>query len=568
MSSDSRKEQLLKEFDSEVLRFQQTTLFKSMGFSGDEVKRPRICIVNSWSEQTPGHVHLRELSEAAKAGIRYAGGMPYETNVIAPCAAFSNSTYENVHFDFPTRDVILASIETALRQSYCDGWIGFASCDKIVPAMLMAAVRLNRPCIIIPGGSMLPGHYRGEWLTVGSGVNKYFEKYPHGCSDENDFEKLTSACGYCAGTCSEMTTGSTMQVLTEALGMALPYASTTPAVIAEIRHRAQEAGGKIVEIAQKHIRPSDIITKKSLQNALMVDMAVCGSANTIVHFQAIAHEAGIDLSYADWQEASNRVKAICTTAPTGDHTVCDLHYAGGIPAVMKEIADDLNLDCLTVNGRTVGENIADARVLDRDVNHERANPVSDMGAIRILYGNLAPDGAVCRQSVITDRDLLVHDFKARVYDNHQDAMVDILEGHIDDGDAIVLRYEGPRGGPAMTELYYIVTAIKKMRLHNKKIAVITDGRFSGFTSRMVAIGHVAPEAYVGGPLAYVRENDTIHIDIPNGVLDLMIDEKEWEQRKKNWTIPKEKAEVTPPGILNVYRKMALQAPDGAGWELK
>lgn len=564
MTDKMSAEEYLKEFDREMLTFHQNTLFKAMGFTAEEVKMPRIAIVNSWSEQSPGHVHLRELSEAAKAGVRNAGGMPFEINVIGPCGSFGCSTDDISHFDFPTRDVILTSIETALRQGWCDGWIGFASCDKIVPAMLMAAVRLNRPCIIVPGGSMLPGHYKGEWLTVGSGVNKYFELFPHGCNDPQAFDAMTSASGYCAGTCSEMTTGSTMQVLTEALGMALPYASTTPAVIAEIKHRAKLAGQKILELAKKNIRPLDIITEKSMKNAMRVDMAVCGSTNTIVHLQAIAHEAGLNVTLDDWEQASRDVYPICETAPTGNRTVCDLHYAGGVPAVMKEISDSLDLSCITVTGNTVGENIAQAEVKDRQVIHERNNPLYDMGAIKVLKGNLAPGGAVCRQSVVDNRDMLCHDFRARVFDYHKDALAAVLAGEIQPNDAIILRYEGPKGGPAMTELYFVVTAIKRMKV--KDIAVITDGRFSGFTSGMVAIGHVSPEAYVGGPLALVNEGDTIHVDIPNGILDLKIPCEEFDARAKAWAVPDKK--VPYRGVLNVYRQMALQAPEGAGWALE
>lgn len=552
----------LKKFDDQLLTFHQESFFKAMGFTHDEIQRPRIAIVNSWSEQSPAHVHLRELAEAVKAGVRNYGGMPFEINVIGPCGSFGVTTDEISHYDFPTRDVILTSIETALRQGKCDGWIGLASCDKIVPAMLMAAARLDRPCVIVPGGSMLPGNYKGEWVTTGLGTDIFFKKYPDGNVDPDDFDVMTSACGYCPGTCAELTTGVTMQMLSEALGMSVPYSSTVPSVIAQTKHLAKLAGQKILELAEKGIKPSDIITVDSMRNAIKLNMAVCGSTNTVIHLQGLAHELGLPITLDTWNEISEEVYPICSISRTGEYSICDLHYAGGVPAVLKEISDTLDLDSMTVTGETVAKNIEKAKVTDRRVIHEKDDPLFKLGAIKVLKGNIAPEGAVVRQSVISNRDLLVADFNARVFDSHHEALGAVLQGDIKPMDAIVLKYEGPRGGPAMTELYFVVTAVKKMGLTN--IAIITDGRFSGNTQGMVAIGHVAPEAYVGGPMAFIENGDTIHIDIPEGKMDLLVSDEVLAQRKSEWTVPDKPIQK---GVLAVYRNFALQAYDGAGWQL-
>lgn len=556
----TNKEKLIEKFDHDLFNFYHHSLFKSMGFNSDDVRQPRIAIVNSWSEQSPAHIHFRELADIIKAGVRNAGGTPFEINVLGPCPSFGMDSDEISHLDLPTRELILNSIEDALRMGWCDGWIGLASCDKIVPAMLLAAIRLNRPCIIIPGGTMIPGHYNGDWFTFGKGLNLFFQKYGDKNVDEADFERLTSACGSCIGTCSEMTTGTTMQILTEAIGLALPYSSTVPSVFAEHRQLARTAGRQIIELAKKKIKPSDIITEESIKNAIKVDMAVCGSTNTLIHLQALAYEAKLNITLDTWDQISKEIFPICPISPSGPFTVADLHKAGGIPAIMKELSGKLNLDCLTVTGKKVWENIKDASIKNSEVIYSCSKPLSQQGAIKVLRGNLAPRGAIVRQTVITNRELLNHRFNARVFNCHKDALGAILAGEIKPHDAIVLRYEGPKGGPAMAEMYFIVTAVKKVGV--KDIAVITDGRFSGFTQGMVAIGHVCPEAYVGGPLAFVVDGDVIHVDIPNGKLELEVDASTLESRQENWQPPKKDFYK---GILAIYRNNALQADQGAGW---
>jgi dihydroxy-acid dehydratase len=556
----------LNEFNKTTLEFHHHVLYKAMGFTSDELKLPRIAVVNSGGDGSPGHVHLRETAEAVKAGIRTAGGMPFEVDVIGPCGSLGIDTDDIAHYDLPQRELICGSIEAALNASYCDGWIGLASCDKIVPAMLLAAIRLNRPCIIVPGGSALPGNYQGEWVTVGKGYNIFFEKYPVGTTiDEDDFDEMTSACGACPGTCSELTTGSSMQVLSEALGMSLPYSSTTVSVMNEHKRLAKEAGKHIINLISKNIRPSDIITNQSLRNAIKVAMAVCASTNTIIHFQALAYEGKYDLSFNTWEKISDEIPVICPVSPSGPYSTCDLHFAGGIPAVMKEISHALDKNCITVTGKTIEENIAKASVKNRDVILPITKPLFSQGSIKVLKGNIA-EGAIVRHTVITNKNMMDYHFNAKVFNSNKEAIAAILTGipkKIEPGDAIIIRYEGPRGGPAMTENYFLVKAMKKVGL--KDIAVITDGRFSGFTHGLVAVGNIYPEAYLGGPLALIEDGDKIHVDIPNGTLNVEIDNAELLRRKENWKAPIKKY---TPGVLTVYRQLALQANDGGGWPLK
>jgi dihydroxy-acid dehydratase len=566
MSKENKSaSEFLRDYDEKMLGFQQHALFKAMGYTSEEIKRPRIAVVNSWSEQSPGHVHLRELAESVKAGIRSAGGMPFEINVLGPCTSLAGNTHDAIHFDLPQRETICTSVETGLKVGWCDGWVGLATCDKIVPAMLMAAVRLNRPCIIVPGGSMIPGEYDGDWVALGRGGDIFSKKYSLGDVDEDEFEAMTSACGTCCGACSEMTTGSTMQVLTEALGMALPHASTIPAVMAELKQKAKLAGGQIMRLAELKIRPSDIITEQSIKNAMMVDMAVCGATNTILHLQALAYEAGLNITLEDWDNISSRIPTLCAVAPSGPYSVCDLHWAGGIPAVMKEIIDHLDTTCVTVTSKSVGDNISNAVVKNRKVILAKENPLYEEGAITVLKGNLAPRGAIVRHTIIDNKELMDHTFTAKVFDSYLDALQSILTGSpkkIEKGDAVVCRYEGPRGGPGMADVFFLTDALKKAGIGD--VAVITDGRFSGFTRGVVAIGHVCPEAYIGGPLAVVKDQDEIHVDIHSRKLTLKVEEAEIQDRLKSWTPPDKKFS---PGVLSVYKRIALQADQGAGWPI-
>lgn len=562
MDRPTKVKEFLEDYDRKMLGFQQSALFKAMGYTSDQIKKSRIAIVNSWSEQSPGHFHLRELSKAITLGVTAAGATAFEINVLGPCSSFAGNTDDLVHYDMPQRETICNSIETGLRVGWCDGWVGLATCDKIVPAMLMAALRLNRPCLIVLGGSMIPGHYQGEWVALGRGGNIFAENQ---AIDPEAFEELTSACGTCSGACSEMTTGSTMMVMTEALGMGLPYSSTVPAAMAEIKQRAYQAGEQIVKLVKNNIRPSDIITEKSIENAIKVDMAVCGATNSVLHLQALAHETKLKITLDTWDRISQKTPVLCNVAPSGPYSVCDLHWAGGIPAVMKEISDLLHLDVLTCTGKTLAENIAKAKITNHEVILSKNQPLYKEGAIAILKGNLAPIGAIIRHTIVTNRALLDYEFTAKVFDSYLDALEAILTGNpkrIEPGDIVVCRYEGPRGGPAMGEMFFLTDALKKAAL--KDVAVITDGRFSGFTRSVVAIGYVAPEAYVGGPLALVQDYDKIQLDVAARQLNLNVSEEELARRKAAWLPP---AQNFKKGVLAIYRDKALQADQGAGWPI-
>jgi dihydroxy-acid dehydratase len=537
-----------------------------MGFTSEELSLPRIAVVNSWSEQSPGHSHLRAISEGVKAGIRMAGGMPFEINVIGPCTVLG-SGFSDMLYDLPQREAILSSIESALHVGWCEGWVGLGSCDKIVPGMLLAALRLDRPFIFIGGGQMLPCDYEGERFGFVRGmeiISQEFNKVRDGRLSHKDYERkleeLTDCCGSSAGACGEMTTGNSMQLLTEALGFSLPGSSTSIAVSAEKIWQAKETGKRIVELARKKIKPSKIFTLKSMKNAMAVEMAICGGTNSLVHLQSCAHEAGIDCTLNTWDEMSRKVPALVAVAPSGPYVLYDFHKMGGVPVVMKKIEKYLDLTCPTVTGKTVGENLAGVKPLDSDVIRSVKNPVWPEGALAVLKGNLAPRGAVTRHTVVDNKALLTKVFTARVFDSIQEVMEAVYGGKLKPGDAVVCRYQGPRGGPAMTECLAIVGALRSKGV--KDVAVITDGRFSGWTKGYLAIGNVCPEAQVGGPLALLQNGDPIHVDVPNRKLNAEISEEEMKRRKSRWT-PPDQSKVT--GTLAMYAKTALQADQGAGW---
>jgi len=541
-------------------------IFKAMGFTSEELSMPRIAIVNSWSEQSPGHVHLRALSEAVKAGVRMAGGMPFEINVIGPCSVLHGEP-DDMKYDLPQREAILASIESALHVGFSHGWVGIGSCDKIVPGMLLAALRMDRPFIFLGGGQMLPCDYEGERFGFVRGmeiVQRELKRLEAGEIEKEAFdsmvEALTDCCGTSAGACGEMTTGNSMQLLTEALGFSIPYSSTSVAVSAEKLWQAKETGRKIVELARKGVRPSHIFTVEAVRNAIATEMAICGGTNSLVHLQSCVYEAGLDLGLEVWDEISRQVPAIVACAPSGPYVLYDVHRAGGVPAVMKRIEKYLNVSCLTVTGKTVGENLRDVRVFDSPVIRSLDEPVWPEGALAVLKGNLAPRGAVTRHTVVENKAMLSATFTARPFDTLSEAMEAINSKKIKPFDAVVIRYQGPRGGPAMTECLGIVWALKANAIRD--VAVITDGRFSGWTKGYLAIGHVCPEAQIGGTLAVVEDGDPIRVDIPNRRIDLLLPEEEIERRLKAWR-PPDQSHIK--GMLLIYAMCALQADQGAGW---
>jgi dihydroxy-acid dehydratase len=566
--SDATKQHQRFKFD-----YGHRAIFKAMGFTTKELSQPRIAVVNSWGEGSPGHSHLRAIADGVKAGIRMAGGMPFEINVIGPCTMLGKTVQDAAHYDLPQREAILVSIESALHVGWCDGWVGIGSCDKIIPGMVLAALRLNRPFIFIGGGQNLPADYEGHRFGFVEGAGIMYQELQNVKSGittqaayERKLEELTNCCASSAGACAEMSTGNTMALLTEAMGFSLPGTSSSPAVSAEKIWQSKETGQKIVEIAAKGIRPSDIVSLNSLKNAIAIDMAACGGTNSLTHLQAYAYEVGVPCTLETWDEMSRKVPTLVGVAPSGPHVLYDFHKAGGVPVLMKHINKYLDETCLTVTGQSIGDNLSGVTPLESDVIRSLDNPIWPEGAKTILRGNLAPRGAVTRHTVIENKKMLKNTFTARVFNSVEEALEGVNTGKpvpIQPGDAVVVRHIGPRGGPAMPCCLGILWALKGRQI--KDIAIITDGRFSGFTTSYLAIGHVCPEAQVGGLLAFIQDGDRIHVDIPNRRLDAEISESEIVRRKANWTPP------TPPnlpGVANLYGRLALQADEGAGWPVR
>jgi dihydroxy-acid dehydratase len=543
-------------------------IYKAIGFTSKELSLPRICVINSWSEQSPGHSHLREVAEGVKAGIRMAGGMPVEIDVPGLCSV-PHKDPEDMLYDMPQREAVLAAAESSLRITWCDGWVGIGSCDKIVPGLILAALRLNRPFIFLGGGQMLPSDWEGERIGFVDGqtvLRKDIERL----KDDPNFEQimsdkieaLTTCVGCSAGACGELTTGNSLAVLTEGLGISLPGSATSPGVSAEKIWHAKATGEAIVELVKRNIRPRDIITLNSMKNAIAVDMAVAGGTNSVVHLQSYAHEAGIPLTLDIWDEISRKVPAIANVAPSGPHVLWDYHKVGGTPAVMKRIRKFLDESCMTVTCKTVGENLAEVNTVKSDIIRELDNPIWPEGAIAILKGNLAPRCAAVRHTVVKDKALLKRTYTARVFNSNTEAVEYINSGKVKAGDAIVAKYCGPRGGPAMTECLGIVAALKGSGI--KEAIVITDGRFSGWTQGYLSIGHVCPESQIGGPLALVQDGDLIDLDIPARKIELKVSDAELKKRKAAWKAP-DQSKVR--GLLTMYARMALQADQGAGWPI-
>jgi dihydroxy-acid dehydratase len=540
-------------------------IFKASGFTAKELSLPRIAIINSWSEQSPGHVHLRAVAEGVKSGVRMAGGMPFEINVPGLCSV-PHRFPTDMLYDMPQREAVLAGAESSLYISWCDGWVGIGTCDKIIPGLILAALRLNRPFIFLGGGQMMPSDWEGERMGFVRGQSILRDKMtdtkkPLSGKELGEFiDDITSCCATSCGACNELTTGNTMAVLAEGLGLALPGSSTSPGASAEKIWHAKETGEKIMELVKKNIRPRDIVTLKSLKNAIAVDMATCGGTNSVAHIQAYAHEAQIPLTLKDWDEVSRKVPALVNVAPTGPYVLYDYHKVGGTPVVMKRIEKYLDGTCMTVTGKTVKENLKGVRCEENDVIRPPDNPIWPEGAIAILTGNLAPRGAVVRHTVVENKKLLKKVYTARVFDSLPAAAEGTAQGKVSPGDALIVRYQGPRGGPAFAECLSALYGLKEKKIQD--VIVISDGRFSGFTQGYLSIGHVCPEAQVGGPLALVKDGDRISLDIPARKLELKVAEAELKKRKTQWKAPSQ-AEIT--GMLTIYAKLALQADEGGGW---
>ena len=537
------------------------SLFNALGFTDEEMKKPMIGIVSSYNEIVPGHMNLDKIVNAVKMGVAEAGGVPVVFPAIAVCDGIAMG-HIGMKYSLVTRDLIADSTECMALAHQFDALVMVPNCDKNVPGLLMAAARLNLPTVFVSGGPMLAGHVGGQKRSLSS-MFEAVGSYAAGKMTEEEVKEYEcKVCPTC-GSCSGMYTANSMNCLTEALGMGLPGNGTIPAVYSERIKLAKRAGYAVMDMLNKGITARDIITKEAIINALTVDMALGCSTNSMLHLPAIAHEIGFDFDIAYANEISQKTPNLCHLAPAGPTYMEDLNEAGGVPAVMKQLADSglLNTSCMTVTGKTVAENVKNAVNLNPEVIRTMDNPYSANGGLAVLKGNLAPDGSVVKRSAVVP-EMMVHEGRARVFDCEEDAIEAIKGGKIVAGDVVVIRYEGPKGGPGMREMLNPTSAIAGMGL-GSSVALITDGRFSG-ASRGASIGHVSPEAAVGGPIALVQEGDMILIDIPNLKMELKVSDEELAARKAAW-VPRE-PRVTS-GYLSRYEKMVTSGNRGAILEM-
>ena len=551
--------------DSVKLGAQQAphrSLFNALGYTKEEMDRPMIGIVCSYNEIVPGHMNLDKIAEAVKLGVAMAGGTPVMFPAIAVCDGIAMG-HTGMKYSLVTRDLIADSTECMAMAHGFDGLVCIPNCDKNVPGLLMAAARLNIPTIFVSGGPMLAGRVNGCKTSLSSMFEAVGAHAAGKMSEEELTEFEEKVCPTC-GSCSGMYTANSMNCLTEALGMGLKGNGTIPAVYSERIRLAKHAGMKIMELVEKDIKPRDIMTEKAFLNAMAIDMALGCSTNSMLHLPAIANEAGVDLNLDIANEISAKTPNLCHLAPAGHTYMEDLNEAGGVYAVMNEL-DKKNLlytDLITVTGKTVKENIAGCVNKNPEVIRPIENPYSEVGGIAVLRGNIAPDSCVVKRSAVVD-EMLVHEGPARVFDCEEDAIDAIKSGKIVAGDVVVIRYEGPKGGPGMREMLNPTSAIAGMGL-GSSVALITDGRFSG-ASRGASIGHVSPEAAVGGPIALIEEGDIICVDIPNNSLNVKVSDEELAKRKENW-VPKEQPELK--GYLKRYRELVTSGNRGAVLEVK
>jgi len=543
-------------------------LFKAMGYTDEEIYRPLIGVANSWNEVVPGHIHLDEIGEAVKAGVRMAGGTPMEFGVIGVCDGLAMG-HEGMRYSLVTRELIADSIECMAKAHAFDALVLIPNCDKIVPGMLMAAARVNVPTIIVSGGPMMAGRWRGKDISVQQAFQGKGAVLAGNLSEEELSEIEESCCPGC-GSCAGMFTANSMNCLTEALGMGLPGNGTIPAVHAARIRLAKRAGMQIMELLRRNIKPRDIMTPAAFRNALAVDMALGCSTNTVLHVPAIAHEAGIELDLNLLNEISARTPHLVTISPgiahpsdvPGQevyHHIQDLDEAGGIQAVLHRLSAKGLIDgsVMTVTGKSVADNIAYAKVRNDDVIRPLDRPYHAEGGLAILRGNLCPDGAVVKKGAI-DEDVWVFEGRARVFECEDDAVDAIFGGRIAAGDVIVVRNEGPRGGPGMREMLTATATVTGLGME-KQVALITDGRFSG-ASRGVCVGHVSPEAASGGPIGLLKEGDVIRIDIPNNRMDVILTDEELARRRSEWKQPEPRVKE---GYLARYARSVASAAKGA-----
>ncbi|EGT3708601.1 dihydroxy-acid dehydratase [Clostridioides difficile] len=532
-------------------------LMYGMGLTKEEIERPLIGIVNAQNEVIPGHLHLDEIAEAAKNGVRMSGGLPLEFPAIGVCDGIAMG-HVGMNYSLASRELIADSIEAMAMAHGFDALVLIPNCDKIVPGMLMAAARLNIPSIVVSGGPMLPGKKNGKVYDFNSAMEGV-GACKDGTVSEEELETLAmNSCPGC-GSCSGLFTANSMNCLTEALGMGIPYNGTAASHSGERKRMAKYAGMYVMELLKNDIKPRDILTIDAFKNAIAVDMAMAGSTNTVLHLPAIAYESGIELNLDFFDEISEKTPCLTKLSPSGKHHIEDLHMAGGIPAIMNELSkiNGINLDCKTVTGKTIGENIRNCEIENEEVIHTLKNPYSNQGGLAILKGNLALNGAVVKKSAVAE-EMLVHEGPARVFNSEEEAVNAIFGKKINKGDVIVIRYEGPKGGPGMKEMLSPTSAVAGMGL-DKHVALLTDGRFSGAT-RGASIGHISPEAMEGGLIGLVEEGDIISINIPDKKLELKVDEVEIENRKLKFKPLEPKIKH---GYLSRYAKLVTSANTGA-----
>jgi len=537
-----------------VERAPHRALLKALGITDKDLDKPFIAVVNSFTTVVPGHAHLNQVADAVKAGVLSAGGVPFEFNTIAVCDGLAMG-HEGMRYSLPSRELIADSIEVMVEAHRFDGMILITNCDKVTPGMLMAAARLNIPAIVVTGGPMLSGIYKGRKIGTASMFEAVGEVSAGKMSEEELKTLEDLACPSC-GSCNGMFTANTMACVTEALGMSLPGCATPSAISAARLKIAKESGERVVELVTEDLKPLNILTSEAFENGVMVDMALGGSTNTVLHLSAIAREAEVSLPLTLFDELSRRVPHLCNMVLSGPYTMEDLDAAGGIPAVMKELSPLLHLNTVTVTGKTVEENIKQAVVLDANVIRPLTNPVHPEGGIAILKGNLAPEGAVVKAAAISPK-VLVRKGPAKVFDSEEEAMRAILKKEILEGDVVVIRYEGPKGGPGMREMLSPTATIVGMGL-SESVVLVTDGRFSGAT-RGPCIGHVSPEAADGGPIAALRDGDLIEIDVPKRKLNVELSEEELKERLKSWRPKQPKARR---GYLSRYSQLVQPAHMG------
>lgn len=538
-----------------ITRTAHRTLFHAMGYSDDDLSKPLIGVVDAFNEIIPGHIHLRDMAQAVKLGVSAAGGTPIEFPAIGICDGIAMG-HSGMRYPLASRELICDSIEAVANAHAFDGLVLIPNCDKIVPGMLMAAGRLNIPAVVVSGGPMLAGRYKGKDISV-STMFEAAGKVESGQMNESELARMEClACPGC-GSCSGLFTANTMNCLTEVLGMGLPGNGTIPAAYTGARRiLAKKAGAAIMTLVKKDIKPRDIMTMKAFENAIAVDMAIGGSTNTVLHLPAIAHEAGLDLPLDLFDEISKKAAYICKLSPGGSYHIQDLNEAGGMNAVMKELTK-LHLiheDAITING-TVADRVAEGENEQPEVLHTVENAYMNKGGIAILKGNLAPLGSVIKESAV-DPDLLTYTGTAKCFNSEEDAIKAIMDGEIKEGHVVVIRYEGPKGGPGMREMLNPTAVITGMGL---KVALLTDGRFSG-ASRGACVGHISPEAMEGGPIALVHDGDLITVDVPNRKLELHVSDEELAKRKSLWTPPEPKVKT---GYLSRYARLVTSANTGA-----